>query len=1750
MNAFTIVRLGVSPRHCRKLAGLMVVCVLTAGDPHVCAEGVLRLDIARTNSNVVLIWTNGGVALETSLVLTGAWNELTNAVSGLQLSPSNVASFFRLRGIAAPANFNFRYVAPTFTTSIGDPFGCGCTSPENPNGTSAGGSAQDNGMGSVFLHTGEVVQHAVDLEIPGRGFNWRFERFYRSGMNYDGPMGQGWDFNYNRRLSIQTNGDALRVDGIGRVDRYVLSSGVFQAPSGFYSRLATNTGNTFVEHDRHGTEFFYSATNELGVARLARIRDRNNNEMNFYYNASNQLARVVDTLDRTNLYAYDVNGRLTSVTDFSGRVLTHAYNATGDLISATSPIVTGTPNGNDFPSGKTTKYTYSSGFGDARFNHNLLTVTAPSEFASGPARLTAQFDTNPVSPNADRVLSLTLGGVNSNGVAAGGTIRYAYTNLGTAGPNDFATAIFQNTTTNRNGNVTEYRVNQLGNIVRRIQFTRGVRAGDPAGFTNTFAYNQDGEMLSRTNAEGDAVTYSYNTNSADRLQQGNLLQVRRLPGPRGGDQSQILTSMSYETNFNFVATNTDPRGGLMIYKYDARGNLTNTVHRISSIVEDSGYNQFGQRTNHVLPDNGSGHRRRDEMIYYSTGTSNGYLQSTVVDSGPTNLNLTTIYEYDAVGNVTRVIDPRTNDTLYAYNALNQLVRKSSPPASGGIRDTNFYWYDANNNRVRADMVNRNDSGALQANTALTTITEYDILDQITREVREKGSANLADSVVTYNGIPGGSQPQFLTAEYRYDANQNWSLTRFGQATSGADPFNTVSNLYDERDLVYRAIRASGSADQSTSQTDYDRNGNVQRMLQGIENAPRTNSYSYDGYDRLVRTLDPMGNTQTNRYDANGNVLTNRVDGQLVDVLGSSGNVRLSEVRYSYDAMDRLTNRADQFFDPQTQTAIGDGQATTKYTYSANSQVVIIIDDNTNGTIMTYDNINRLQTVTDARSNSVTYIYDPNNRLRQQTKLHIAEVLGLTNQSLVILYSYDRNDRRVAVTDNGSNTVEYGYDSRDNHTVSTNGRGNRTIHSYDGLKRRVSTTHLLTDTGAGGGTVIGGITNRQTWDDSSRLISQTDGNGNTTQYVYDSLDRLIRTQYTDVTGSTNSYDVHNNRIQTADANGTVVFTTYDPLNRVTANAVFPAPGVLGTTNESYSYDGLSRLVRAANDDSVVSNRFDSLSHLTRETQQVLPGGAVNTVTMTYDGVGNQTSITYPSGRIIVRTFDSLNRVKISRDDPPGPGATNAFFQYIGPGRVARVDYGNGAREDVTYDAVPRVRTIQHSALGSPFFDHLVAWDQSHNLLLNTNRLFVGTSKQYQYDSVNRLVRSDDPAQFGTTIYGLDAVGNRTNVAGVSGGDYIMDPTLPEPADRQMNQYTTTPTSINVFDPDGNLRQTGQNASIPLNYDFRNRLVQVYFPNLFAQATYKYDCFGRRIEKNYFGITRFVYAGFKEIEEQSSSGSPLATYVWFKSQLLQMNRNSQTFFYHADQLGSPVAITDGSGSVVENITYDDYGIPNPGISSVGNPFLLAGQRYDSENGWYLSGSRYLDPVAGRFVTRGDRTLGNPFTFAANNPVSLAAVSQDPDIPAHRPFDPDDPKWAPGPEGPKPGYAHRFPPPPQAAQAEPPVEYPWDFVGPLPEGGVRAPEPPPPTPPAFERRIGARLEGGWDKPPPIDWIKIAKILEDETDDKKPELKNWRLKIAKLLRDGKIQEARQEWRNGNRDMIMATLAAIGQAAGDALGH
>ena len=59
------------------------------------------------------------------------------------------------------------------------------------------------------------------------------------------------------------------------------------------------------------------------------------------------------------------------------REVIYTYADNGDLVAVRTPVVTGTSTGNDFPEGKTERYTYSSGFEESELNHNILSVTYP-----------------------------------------------------------------------------------------------------------------------------------------------------------------------------------------------------------------------------------------------------------------------------------------------------------------------------------------------------------------------------------------------------------------------------------------------------------------------------------------------------------------------------------------------------------------------------------------------------------------------------------------------------------------------------------------------------------------------------------------------------------------------------------------------------------------------------------------------------------------------------------------------------------------------------------------------------------------------------------------------------------------------------------------------------------------------------------------------------------------------------------------------------------------------------------------------------------------------------------------------------------------------------------------------------------------------------------------------------------------------------------------------------------------------------
>lgn len=1430
------------------------------------------------------------------------------------------------------------------------------------------------------------------------------------------------------------------IDGTGRSDEYFSMGrgpkGRLYRARGLFRDLTLGTDNNYTLTFEDQTRWVFSGTNGFNITQII---DRHGNTISFEYEVMQKprwwrLRRIIDTLGRPYVLSYDGTGVLiSSLTDFSGRTVHYDYSGTL-LVAANSPAVSGTATGNDFPGGKRRAYNYVSipgGLGiksitDGRFHDPADPMFQKAAYVTnyyGTNGYSASYlfkfrpETNQLGfvsvPNG-RVVRQTWGGSDIF-LNYEQTVRSDQFNGEPAARSDH----LMTTIRDRNGHVKEYHYDIQNQIRQFIEYTgqaldtapvtsisnrpvSALRASDPQSFQTDYGYNSQYQKSLITPPNGNMSAYLYREGGGRVT--GNLLAVAKTPGLHlpAGDQPELVQRFEYDTDFNsccgfnFATRITDARGNSITNGYDNVGNLIHRRFEIDDVFEDFSYNSRGQLTERIHPDNGSGHGRVDRYVYYTSGPMNGYLRYAIIDA--TGFALTNTFEYDARGNVTRWIDPRGKDTQFIVNQLDQVVRQISREVKDGtgIRYQKDYYYDANNNVTRVDVQNLDENGVVQPNTHFTTTYEYDILNYMTRKTEEVEEGRL------------------IVTEYAYDGNRNLTEIRKGEATSGRQPANVVRFEYDERDLLFWEIRAPGTPDQSTTQYDYDGNKNLIRVIQGLEADPRITELTYDGYDRLVALRDPMGNETLFNYDENGNLVRRRVNGELVDEPGNTNNVRLSDVQYEYDPMNRLIRQDKEFFETATQQTIAPGTATTSIEYNGTSQVIRFVNANGHPSTIAYDTANRRRVLTDAAGNTITLSYDRNNNIATVTETEKSD-LGGPDEVFTTHFLYDNLKRLTATTDNVGTSNLFAYDSRNNRTVHVNGRGNVVRYTYDGLNRELDTIRYLTDTGDGSGNVIDTIITRKAWDDSSRLISQTDDNTNSTVYIYDALDRKIATIYADGTVHSTAYDAHDNPALTLDANGTYVTNQFDDLDRLLRRDVAVGPGVSDdTTFENYRYDGMSRLVWAEDDDSTVQLEYDSLSRVLKDIQN----GTV--VASSYDPMGNMTALFYPSGRVVTNAFDILERLKTVSD----ADGLIARYDYVGPSRVKQRDYGNGTRLTYEYDGitgvpnpagdfgVKQITRTTHSliATSEAFDDRVYRWDRAGNKTVHNELHTGGSAKAYSYDSVDRLIRSVKTPASGPMEdirYILDGVGNRTQViGGPDAGIYTMSDAGPEPADRQMNQYTTTPFGTETHDRNGNLvaNNLGQLDQMLLNFDFRSRMVGAVVRDTAITASYRYDALGRRVGKQVTGTAdqprTFLYNGWRVIEEQILGSVTAANYAHgnYIDEILQIRRNGQRYLYHADDLFDITALSSESGTVVERVNYSDFGLPSDagggplGLIS-GNTYSFTGREFDSEVVLLNLRTRYQDPRLGKFTVpdhfgrwSDPANLGNGLAYVGDNPVSF--------------------------------------------------------------------------------------------------------------------------------------------------------------------
>jgi RHS repeat-associated protein len=212
--------------------------------------------------------------------------------------------------------------------------------------------------------------------------------------------------------------------------------------------------------------------------------------------------------------------------------------------------------------------------------------------------------------------------------------------------------------------------------------------------------------------------------------------------------------------------------------------------------------------------------------------------------------------------------------------------------------------------------------------------------------------------------------------------------------------------------------------------------------------------------------------------------------------------------------------------------------------------------------------------------------------------------------------------------------------------------------------------------------------------------------------------------------------------------------------------------------------------------------------------------------------------------------------------------------------------------------------------------------------------------------------------------------------------------------QMLRYNAASDNIG-YDENGNMiSKTDNCGTTSFTWDARNRLVGISgFTNdcsLFT-SNFKYDALGRRIEKTINGRTiQYLYDGLdivQEIENTVVSANYVRT-MNIDEPLARVKADGSVRYYQQDALGSVIALTDDTGAVKTQYSYDPFGGATISGEVSDNPFQYTGRENDN-TGLYYYRARYYSPELQRFISEDPIRLRggiNFFAYVGNNPVKF--------------------------------------------------------------------------------------------------------------------------------------------------------------------
>ncbi len=1142
--------------------------------------------------------------------------------------------------------------------------------------------------------------------------------------------------------------------------------------------------------------------------------------------------------------------------------------------------------------------------------------------------------------------------------------------------------------------IIEYENNQRGKPVSKklhVDSTDIYGGGDNAGetvITTTYEYDNDGNLLKTTAADGTVTSVTYD--SMDRVKTTTQMSTDE----KGMPKNVVTETTKYSWDGQPLQTK-DALGTITDYEYNERGLLKSvkkTDKNGEEYVTSYAYDIAGRKTIEVSP------------LNYKAGTELGSLNRTE-------------YVYDLMG---RVI------------AQKDIYKKNTDDTSFATIVSKAYKYDLNGNVIK-----ELDGRGYEAGTGSSDI------EKINSGYGTEYTYDLSNRKLTVLDAVSDEKGLTFTVKYGYDGA--------GRKISETDANGAIlSYIYDDDGNVLRVTsqKTISSPALLLKECKYDLVGNVIEETDGNRNTTtyeynlmgkvRKTTYpsdssiegyvvtcKYDVMGNLAEKQDSMGVVDLFTYDRQGRQLThNQQSSDGKDIISTSaaydlnGNKRFetdangTTTENIYDSLNRLVTAK-----VSVRNAGGDPVLhTTTFEYDKNGNQTTTTDWLGNKTINTYDALNRVVEKADPYGTVQKLEYNSSHLQVKSYEAKDKKEDGLLN-FVATTFTYDKNNRLVSTTDPEGDTTSQTYDKVGNIATKTDGNGNVTIYAYDELKHLASVTNAK------------GEKTGFTYDLNGNMISQTDGKGNTSLFEYNSINKIARKidaggrkgssgSYTYTASKTEVYAYYadGSLKSKTDRNNVVTSYEYDIHGRMLKEKA-------KDTTVEYTYDGNGNQLTMKDSTGTTTRTYDELGRVVTKTV-----GNLGTSTFQYDitkdlGEGQYAEISKDvKGNETQKIFDKVGRLAEVCD---GQQTEGTKYEYNPNGSTKSVTYPDGSHEVYTYYDNHLLKTLENYNKTTLMDTYSYSYDNAHNQASKSeviNGTNYGTTN-YTYDKLNRLSKVTEPGGK-TTEYTYDKAGNRETETVASGSTR----TLTTYTYNEQNRLTSTvqqlydvrTTTKYGYDNNGNLtsKLTSQIRKIdPLKppethfgmfiagqekdgatmfaqdiagfaqyfeYDVFNQMIKSSTGTSSGEYTYYGD--GQRATATTNGKTsRFIYEASQVTLELDSKGNLAARNI-YGNNLVTRNAGGQSVYYMYNGHADVTALLKPDGTILATYQYDAFGNALEGtatkenLKNIENPYTYGGYRFDDESGLYYLNARYYDPTTARFMSE-DTYSGDP-----NDPLSL--------------------------------------------------------------------------------------------------------------------------------------------------------------------